>query len=278
MHMIRRETGWVFSLLFLVLILGSASPAVGQDTLRHTEDSESPDYHSHRFDEPERYAERWNDPRRDDWQKPGVLIEAMGVEKGMTVADLGAGTGYFLPHLSKAVGPNGRVLAVDIEPAMLEYIRNWTSEEGIDNVQTVHADPEDTHLDASSVDRILTVNTRGITFRIGLHTVSISRSVYGTAGPFGSSTTRPTLPWDRRKNIDLRPRQLWASWRRGDSRPRCATLVCLISLLWSVSSIDERRAVRVCQLGRDSSKTRFGLSTVGRVTVRETGVRFQVFV
>lgn len=159
MHMIRRETGWVFPLLFLVLILGSASPAVGQDTLRHTEDSELPDYHSHRFDEPERYAERWNDPRRDDWQKPGVLIEAMGVEKEMTVADLGAGTGYFLPHLAKAVGPNGHVLAVDIEPAMLDYIEDWTSEEGIDNVETVHADPEDTRLDASSVDRILTVNT-----------------------------------------------------------------------------------------------------------------------
>ncbi len=116
-------------------------------------------HHDHRFDDPERYAERWNDPARDEWQNPRAVVEAMEIEPGMTVADLGAGTGYFIPYLSEAVGPEGTVLAVDIEEAMLGYIEGQATEYGWENVETVQARADDSGLPEGAVDRILTVNT-----------------------------------------------------------------------------------------------------------------------
>lgn len=148
-------------LLLLTAVLLSTyvhMPAAAQDTLRH-EEGQDADHYEHGFENPERYAESWNDPDRDEWQKPDVLLEAMGLDEGMTVADLGTGTGYFIPHLARAVGAEGRVLAVDIEPAMLDYVLEQTEKLGLSSVDTVHAVPNDTRLGASSVDRILTVNT-----------------------------------------------------------------------------------------------------------------------
>ncbi len=142
-----------------VCALAAADPAGAQDSLRHEGGHDSGDRYQHRFDNPERYADDWNDPARDDWQQPAAVLEAMGVAEGMTVADLGTGTGYFVPHLARAVGAGGRVLAVDIEPAMLRYVHTMTKEKGLGTVDTVLARPTDTRLGPSSVDRILTVNT-----------------------------------------------------------------------------------------------------------------------
>ena len=117
------------------------------------------DHHDHRFEDPEDYAEHWNDPERDEWQQPEAIIDAMDIEEGMTVADIGAGTGYFIPFLSDAVGDEGTVLAVDIEQSMLDYIEELADEQGLDNVETVLAEGAESGLDEASVDRILTVNT-----------------------------------------------------------------------------------------------------------------------
>src|ERR1017187_10257492 len=54
------------------------------------------------------------DPARDEKQKPGELIRAMGLQPGMTAADVGTGIGYMLPFLSRRAGPTGRVIAEDI--------------------------------------------------------------------------------------------------------------------------------------------------------------------
>lgn len=113
----------------------------------------------HRFTDPEAMAARWNDPSRDAWQSPTAIVAAMDIAAGATVADLGTGTGYFLPHLARAVGDAGRVVAVDIEPAMLAYAAEHASARGLSNVDTVLATPDDPHLDDGTIDRILTVNT-----------------------------------------------------------------------------------------------------------------------
>src|SRR5690606_25595168 len=63
-----------------------------------------------------------NAPERDASQKPDEIYAAMGIEPGDTVVDLGAGTGYLIPKLSTAVGPEGAVLAADIEPKMLAFL------------------------------------------------------------------------------------------------------------------------------------------------------------
>jgi ubiquinone/menaquinone biosynthesis C-methylase UbiE len=147
----------LYPLLLLGLLIVGIVP--GRVSAQETDEDRDSDHYEHRFDNPERYADDWNDPARDQWQKPQAVITAMELEAGMTVADVGAGTGYFVPHLARAVGPDGRVLAVDIEPAMLRYVADLAEEQDIGNVDTVHAQPADTGLPPSSVDRVLSVNT-----------------------------------------------------------------------------------------------------------------------
>lgn len=130
---------------------------VEEADLQHLEKAQ--EHQDDRYDDPEKYAERWNDPARDEWQQPQAIIDAMAIEEGMTVADLGAGTGYFIPLLAEAVGDEGTVLAVDIEPSMLDYIENMARESGLKNVETLLASGDDSGLSERSVDRILTVNT-----------------------------------------------------------------------------------------------------------------------
>ena len=126
----------------------------------HGHDEHGHDDHHHRsFDDPDKYAERWNSPERDAWQRPDLVIDEMELEEGMAVADIGAGTGYFIPHLADAVGEDGAVFAVDIEEAMLAYIDEMSEELGLGHVETVKAEASVSALEEASVDRIITVNT-----------------------------------------------------------------------------------------------------------------------
>ncbi len=137
----------------------TSAAAEAQDRDAHAHEHGHGDHHARSFDDPESYAERWNHPERDAWQRPDLVIEAMEIEEGMAVADLGAGTGYFIPHLAEAVGDEGVVYAVDIEEEMLRYIDEMVEELGLDNVETVKAEASSSNLEEASVDRILTVNT-----------------------------------------------------------------------------------------------------------------------
>lgn len=113
----------------------------------------------HRFDDPQRWAREFDDPDRDAWQRPEEVVRLMEIAPGATVADLGAGTGYFLKHLSKAVGPEGRVLALDIEPSMVEYMRDRATREGLANVEARVVAGDDPGLAAGSAHRVLIVDT-----------------------------------------------------------------------------------------------------------------------
>ncbi|MDX9720721.1 MAG: class I SAM-dependent methyltransferase [Myxococcota bacterium] len=126
--------------------------------MSHDEHSGHSGHQEHRFEDPESYAERWNAPERDAWQQPQAIIDAMELEGAMKVADLGAGTGYFLPFLSAAVGPEGEVFAIDTESSMLSYIDKQMQAAGLSNVTTVQADASSSGLQEQSVDRILSVN------------------------------------------------------------------------------------------------------------------------
>ena len=66
----------------------------------------------HRFDDPGRYAQSFDDPARDEWQLPTRVIEALDIQPGQRVADLGAGTGYFTMRLTDSTDAD-RVYAVD---------------------------------------------------------------------------------------------------------------------------------------------------------------------
>lgn len=113
----------------------------------------------HRFENAEQWAKELDGPARDAWQHPADVIAALRLAPGMTVADVGAGTGYFLPHLSRAVGPGGKVLALDIEPDMIRYMNERAGREGLANVEAHLVPLDDAQLPAGGVDRVLIVDT-----------------------------------------------------------------------------------------------------------------------
>jgi ubiquinone/menaquinone biosynthesis C-methylase UbiE len=106
----------------------------------------------------EEYAKVLDDPKRDAWQKPDEVVRALELKPGATVADLGAGTGYFTVRLAGPVGPQGRVLAVDVDQRLLDRVRDRAAALKLGNVGTVLASANDPHLAARSADLIFICN------------------------------------------------------------------------------------------------------------------------
>ncbi len=115
--------------------------------------------HHHDFSDVERFAAIFDDPERDEWQRPRDVLGLLELSEGAVVADVGAGTGYFAPHLSSAVGAGGRVFALDVEEAMVAHMRSRFAEAGLDNVEARQVATDDPGLEPGSVDRILIVDT-----------------------------------------------------------------------------------------------------------------------
>jgi SAM-dependent methyltransferase len=116
-----------------------------------------PDHFAHRFDNPSEYVDRFDDPKRDEWQMPERVIAALGLKLGESVADIGAGTGYFTIRLAKSAA-KPVVYAVDIEPSMVEHTLGRAKQEQLGNVFGVKADSDRTNLPAP-VDVALIVDT-----------------------------------------------------------------------------------------------------------------------
>jgi predicted methyltransferase len=114
---------------------------------------------SHSFGDVDQWSKVFDDPSRDGWQKPQALLAALALQPGMTVADLGAGTGYFSRHLAAAVGPAGTVLAVEVEPTLVAHLRARAEREDAANVVPVLASPDNPRLPAAGVDLVLVVDT-----------------------------------------------------------------------------------------------------------------------
>ncbi len=96
---------------------------------------------------------------RDGYQRPEMVIAALDVPSGATVAEIGAGEGYWLPWLSKAVGKDGRVYAVEVEAEEVERLRQFVDDEGLGNVEVVFGRYEDPLLPDGSVDLAITSRT-----------------------------------------------------------------------------------------------------------------------
>ena len=114
---------------------------------------------SHSFADVDYWSKIFDDPAREAWQRPQQLVAVLGLRPGQTVADLGAGTGYFSRHLAAAVGPQGTVLAVEVEPTLIAHLRERAAHEGNANVVAVLAAADDPRLPAGGVDLILIVDT-----------------------------------------------------------------------------------------------------------------------
>lgn len=97
-------------------------------------------------------------PDRQQRQRPGQLVRAMGVMPGMAVADVGTGIGYMLPFLSRGVGPMGRIFAEDIFDDYLAAAKQRAEETHLNNVVFIKGNEKDPKLPDGTLDRVLVMD------------------------------------------------------------------------------------------------------------------------
>ena len=97
-------------------------------------------------------------PDRDIWQHPDQVMDELAVAEASTVADIGAGSGWFTIRLARRVGPNGTVYAEDVQSEMLAAISRRVTAEGLLNVKTVLGQESDPRLPAKALDAVLMVD------------------------------------------------------------------------------------------------------------------------
>ena len=97
-------------------------------------------------------------PDRAAWQKPDLVMDALKIAYGDTVADIGAGSGFFTVRLARRVGDSGVVYAEDIQQPMLESIKRRVNREGLRNVVTLRGTDTDANLPRGTLDAVLVVD------------------------------------------------------------------------------------------------------------------------
>ena len=111
----------------------------------------------HRFENAETWAERFEDPERESWQLPDKVVSVLATRKDLIVVDIGSATGYFPVRFARAC-PEGLIYGSDIEPGMIFYLNDRAREEGLKNLTSILAAPDDPHL-PQSVDLVFICNT-----------------------------------------------------------------------------------------------------------------------
>jgi ubiquinone/menaquinone biosynthesis C-methylase UbiE len=94
-------------------------------------------------------------PDRYEWQRPDLIMDALGIAEASTVADLGAGSGWFTVQIARRVGPNGLVYAQDVQQLMLVAISRRVQREGLRNVRPVLGTESDPRLPQGTADAVL---------------------------------------------------------------------------------------------------------------------------
>lgn len=102
------------------------------------------------------WVERLEVEGREVYDYRNEIASAIGIRPGQMLADVGAGTGLFIPLLAEKTGKTGRVYAVDIVPAFIEHIDQQARERGLDQVSTVLSTERSVELPENSVDIIFT--------------------------------------------------------------------------------------------------------------------------
>jgi len=116
------------------------------------------------------------------------VLASLALKPGESIADIGAGSGYFALRLAAAVGPSGSVYAVDVDRVMLAYIEARAKDKHLSNLKMVLADPDDPKLPPASLDLIFICDT--------LHHISEREKYYPLLA-------RALKPGGRLVNIDF---------------------------------------------------------------------------
>lgn len=112
-----------------------------------------------RFNDIEFWIKAFENPERDKWQKPGVVVKNLNLKSGDVVADIGAGTGYFARRFAIAAGPEGKVLGLDISHSMVKHMNEDARKLNLNNYEARVVKTDDPELQPHSVDVIFLSNT-----------------------------------------------------------------------------------------------------------------------
>jgi SAM-dependent methyltransferase len=153
----------------LLLLVGSAGPdeslaqTAPQAPHEHRFEGEhhvgahsGPGYHRS-FDQAERWSKEFDNPSRDEWQRPEEVLDALNLGPAAWVADVGAGTGYFSARIARRI-PEGKLFAVDIEPDMVRYLGERANREHLGVLVPVLASATSSNV-PEQVDLVLVVDT-----------------------------------------------------------------------------------------------------------------------
>ncbi|MFC2156920.1 class I SAM-dependent methyltransferase [Acidobacteriota bacterium] len=139
----------LFVVLFVYLYVAPSMSLtwVNQD---HKHINESRSHYEERL---ERHKDRWY------WQMPRRVMNELMIGPGMSVADVGAGIGYFTLRLSERVGETGKVYASDIDQGGLDFLDERRKEANLENIHIIHGKENDPMIPDVSVDLVMIVNT-----------------------------------------------------------------------------------------------------------------------
>lgn len=137
-----KQSSW---LIVLVLLAASGTSAQEKSVRPGINDSfRSPDV--------SQFQQRFEIESREVYKLRAEIVAAAQIKSGVTVADIGAGTGLFTRLFAESVGPEGRVIAVDISKSFLEHIERTSREAGFKNVETQVCTDDSTGLQPESID------------------------------------------------------------------------------------------------------------------------------
>lgn len=133
----------IISLLAIALLLPLTLPRVAADTSDERKPAQVMSFHG------AGWLER---PERMEEEQPYKVIKVMGVQPGDVVADIGCGSGFYARKLAKVVGEKGKVYGVDIQPEMIEILKEKCAEEGIENIIPILSEATDPLLEPGTID------------------------------------------------------------------------------------------------------------------------------
>jgi SAM-dependent methyltransferase len=208
----------------------------------------------------EEYARRLESPDRDRWQQPQALVEALGITAGQRVAEVGAGSGYLLPYLSRAVGPSGRVLAEDVRDDLLALARARVARDSLGNVETRLGAFDDPRLEAGAYDLVLMVDVYHHIEERGPFLARVAAAL----ARGGRLVIVDFRDGDRRRGTNCRARRSSArcAWPASSSRARTTSCPTSSCSSWSPARSSGRRP-------RPSSRA--ALPTGGHAARRSSG-------